>query len=140
MYLAIKNRLKELLEELQDDNGDPVFKAIYFGKKATPKEFPACVFWPVIIRPVVTTAASSQYPIRFRVATIAQDQHPETGHDEAVTMLGYIGEMIVNDRQFGHLAATTEIDELDVDVTRRRVRTRHEAAMILRFERFVLPV
>ena len=146
VYLEVKNRLKELLEELLDDEGllgtegDPVFKAVYFGKKSAPKEFPACVLWPILMRPSVTTAASSQYPIRFRVAVIAQDQSPEGGHDEAIGRLGIIGAMIVNDRQFGHLVATTEIDEIDPDVMRRRVRTRHEAAFILRFERFVLPV
>ena len=138
-YLAIKNRLRVQLEELVDDEGDLVFKRVYFGKKARAKEFPCCIFWPVIDRVTVTTANSSQYPFRFRVCAIAQDQSPEGGHDEAVTMLGYVGKMIVDDRQFGFLADTSEIDEIDPDVARRRVITRHEAAYILRFERYVLP-
>jgi len=140
VYLAIKNRLKTVLEELVDDDGDLVFKRVYFGKKATAKEFPACIFWPVVERITVTTTKSSRYPMRFRVCAIAQDQSPEAGHDEAVTMMGYIGKMIEDDRQFGHLADTSEIDDIDCDVERRRVRTRHEAAYILRFERYVLPI
>ena len=139
-YLAIKNRLKAQLEELVDSEGDLVFKRVYFGKKTTAKEFPCSIFWPVTTRPSVTTANSSQYPMRFRVCAIAQDQSPEQGHDEAVTMMGYVGKMIEDDRQFGHLADTSEIDEIDSDVERRRVRTRHEASMILRFERYVLPI
>ncbi len=138
-YLAIKNRLKTQLEELLDDDGDLIFKRVYFGRKATAKEFPACIFWPVVSRVSVTTTKSSQYPMRFRVCAIAQDQSPEQGHNEAVTMMGYVGKMIEDDRQFGHLADTSEVDDIDPDVERRRVRTRHEAAMILRFERYVLP-
>ena len=139
MYLAIKNRLKSKLEALLDDDGDPVFKAVYFGKKSSPKEFPACIFWGVTERPTVTTLKSSRYPMRFRVAAIAQDQSPEGGHDEAVKKMGYVGKMIEDDRQFGDLADTSEIDEIDPDVERRRITTRHEAAYILRFERWVLP-
>ena len=138
-YLAIKNRLRVQLEELVNDEGDLVFKRVYFGKKITAKEFPCCIFWPIIVRTTVTTANSSQYPMRFRVCAIAQDQTPEGGHDEAVTMMGYVGKMIEDDRQFGFLADTSEIDEIDPDVRRPRVRTRHEAAYILRFERYVLP-
>ncbi len=138
-YLAIKARLRVQLEELVDDDGDLVFKKVYFGKKATAKEFPCCIFWPITVRPTVTSAGSSQYPMRFRVCAIAQDQTPEGGHDEAVIMMGYVGKMIEDDRQFGFLADTSEIDDIDPDVERRRVRTRHEAAFILRFERYVLP-
>ena len=138
-YLAIKARLRVQLEELVDDDGDLVFKRVYFGKKATAKEFPCCIFWPIVARPTVTSAGSSRYPMRFRVCAIAQDQTPEGGHDEAAIMMGYVGKMIEDDRQFGFLADTSEIDDIDPDVERRRVRTRHEAAYILRFERYVLP-
>lgn len=139
-YLAIKARLHEVLEQLNDSEGDPLFKAVYFGKKAEPKEFPACVYWALTVRPTVTTTQSSRYPIRFRVAVISQDQHPDTGHIDAVTRLGVIGKAIVDDRQFGHLVHTSEIDEIDPEVERRQVRTRHEAAVILRFENYMLPM
>jgi len=91
------------------------------------------------VRPTSTTVSSSRYPIIFDIHVITQNPDPEEGSDDALWRMSFISNMLEDDRQFGGLADTSEIDEIVSDAERRRVKTRHQAEFLLRFEQYVLP-
>ena len=140
VYPLIKAKLLTDLAALADDRGDPIFKQVYFGKKVQPKEFPCVIVRPERIRPRVTTARSSQYPMMFDIRVIAKDTNPDTGDSEVIVLLGRITKMLEDDRQWGGHTATVEVDDIIPEVDRPRVRTRFEGAVIVRFMRYLLPI
>ncbi len=92
------------------------------------------------IRPIPTTVASSRFPFIFEVHAIALSQDNLEGFDEANNLLGLITKLFEDDnRQFDYLVDTSEIDRIIPEVDRPRVRTRHEAAVIIRFMKWVSP-
>lgn len=139
IWLGIKDKLQEDIAAIVDSRGDAVFRAVYFGKKAQPQEFPCVIIRPEIIRTRVTTVRSSQYPMIFDIRVIAKSEDPDEGVVEAVTLLGYITKLCEDDRQWGGWTDTVEPYSIVPEVERRAVRTRHEASVVVTFMRYVLP-
>lgn len=140
VYLGIKNKIMEDLAAILDEDNDPVFSAVYFGKKTQPKEFPCAIVRPERIRTRSTTVRSSQYPMVFDIRVISKSQDPDEGVMEVVELLGRITKLFEDDRQWGGWTDTVEPFTIIPEVERRAVRTRHEGAIIGTFMRYVLPV
>jgi len=139
-YLDIKNQLITDLEALTDEYDDLVFDHVYFGRKASPEQFPCAIIWPMTLRTDPTTLRTSYYPMPFRIIVVSQEEaHIEEGFDDVIGRLGLVEKMLVDDRQFHGLTDNLEVDVVEPDVYRPRVRTRHEAALTVRFIRFYLP-
>ncbi len=139
-YLEIKNQLITDLEALTDAVGDPVFDRVYFGRKTSPEIFPCAIIWPMTLRTDPTTLRSSYYPMPFQIIVVNQETADiEAGFDDVIGRLGLAEKMLVDDRQFHGLTDNLEIDIIDPDIYKSRVRTRHEASLTVRFIRFYLP-
>jgi len=139
-YLNIKNQLITDLEELTDADDKLVFDKVYFGRKASPEIFPCAIIWPMVLRTDPTTLRSSYYPMPFQLTVVNQEQAGiELGFDDVIERLGLVEKMLVDDRQFHHLTENLEIDMVDPDIYKSRVRTRHEASLLVTFMRFYLP-
>ena len=127
------------LGELLDAHDESLFKEVYFGKQAQPKEFPCAIVRPEIIRTTATTVRSSQYRMPFDIRVIAKNEDPEEGIDEVVVLLGRVVKMFEDDRQWGEYSDNVEPFVIDPDVERRAVRTRHEGSIMATWYRHVLP-
>ena len=140
VWMGIKDKLMTDLAAIVDDRGDVVFKAIYFGKKAQPKEFPCAIVRAETIRTRSTSARSSQFPMIFDVRVISKNEDPEEGVEEVLVNLGRISRLCEDDRQWGGWTDTVEPYTIIPDVERRAVRTRHEGSIVITFMRYVLPI
>jgi len=139
IWLGVKDKIMEDLAAIVDDRGDAVFHAVYFGKKAQPKEFPCAIVRSEAIRTRSTTVRSSQYPMVFDIRVIAKSEDPDEGVVEVVGYLGMITKLFEDDRQWGGWADTVEPYVIIPEVERRAVRTRHEGSIVTTFMRYVLP-
>ena len=138
-FLAIKNRLKDQIALLEDDEGELVFDEVKVGKKQKPVKDKSCIILPVPIRASRITVSKSVYNYRFDIRVIGKDNDIEDGLDEVVEYSNYIVAFLEDDRQFNHICRNLEIINIDPDVERPRARTRHELSILAEFETHGIP-
>lgn len=135
LYPQIIEKLILQLRELRDSENRSVFKVVYLGKQAAPEDFPCILILPGMIRLSPVTTKEDEYRIYFELHGISASSEREGGLKDAVWRINLVSKMLTEDREFGDLVDNLEVESIDPEVERPRVRTRHEASLLVRFEK-----
>jgi len=141
LYVAIIDEILSDLAILVDSDNDTLFDAVYFTRKAAPKDFPCVFLFPDTVREVARTPNKSTYEMSFIIHVVSKYAPSTEGLKDALDRLGYIETYLISDRKFTPGTGASLVDNLEVDrilpeAFKPMVRTRHEAELYVRFIRY----
>jgi len=133
----IVSKLKSDLVALTDATGTKIFDTVYVGRSDAPKSFPCAFILADRVRETAASAGTSFYRIDFEIRVISRNPSSEAGLKDVMDRLGYVEEMLINDRTFGGKSDNLEVREIRPEVRMRITRDRHEGSLFVSFERII---
>lgn len=135
-YIEILDQLEADLGALQDGGVD-VFKAVYVGRKAVPRTFPAVFIFPLSITGPAASVATSAFFMPFEIRVVAKMPTAREALVDVIERLGLVEQMLIADRQFHELTENLEVNPIEPESIRPRVRDRHEGSLIVTFRKII---
>jgi len=136
--LDVLSNLENLLKNLQDDQGNTVFKEVVVGWKKEAKNWPAAYILPTEDLLEVPSVSADYFRQRWVILVVDRKVTVKGSLQAAITLAGRVHEALAKNRTLNNTCDNLEIRRYDYMWNRVREYRREYIALVVEFQKYLV--